>query len=98
MPTEPVPADPGPGDDPDRGAAEPDGPWWEDGWEEDPVPDHRPWAQILAECHEAAQDQASEDASLAAQLGRRGPGQPGSAEVFPGEYPGPAAQFAAAGG
>jgi hypothetical protein len=33
-------------------------------------------------------------ALAAAALGRRGPGQPGSAHTFPGEYPGPAAGFA----
>ena len=54
----------------------------------------------------AAEDQARADATaarlgltgalgaVAALNGRRGPGQPGSAQVFPGEYTGPAAQFA----
>jgi hypothetical protein len=62
---EPVPADPGPGAGPAGGTGEPEGPWWEDGWEEDPVPDHRPLAQILAECREAAGSQARDDAIIA---------------------------------
>jgi hypothetical protein len=33
-------------------------------------------------------------AAVAASLGRRGPGMPGSAHRFPGEYAGPAAGFA----
>ena len=33
-------------------------------------------------------------AAIGATLGRRGPGQPGSAERFPGEYAGPAGAFA----
>ncbi|MGH3260004.1 MAG: hypothetical protein ACRDOU_32160, partial [Streptosporangiaceae bacterium] len=33
-------------------------------------------------------------AAIGAALGRHGPGQPGSAEGFPGEYPGPAGAFA----
>ena len=61
---------------------------------------------VVAESREAAEDQARADATaarlgttaalaaVAASLGRRGPGQPGSAEIVPGEYPGPAAQFA----
>ena len=63
-------------------------------------------AQIDAGCRQAAEDQARADATaarlgltgalgaVAALNGRRGPGQPGSAQVFPGEYTGPAAQFA----
>jgi hypothetical protein len=94
MPPEPVPADPGPGVVPARSVGEPEGPWWEDGWEEDPPPHPDDVARLLAGCREAAEAQARDDAVIAAQLGRRGPGQPGSAGVFPGEYPGRAAQFA----
>ena len=63
-------------------------------------------AAIMAECREIAEDEARAAAAAArmgttgalgaigATLGRRGPGQPGSAEQFPGEYPGPAGAFA----
>jgi len=101
MPPEPVPADPGRDEDPARYAAEPDEPWWEDEeWED------YDYDEAVAESREAAEDQARADATaarlgttaalaaVAASLGRRGPGQPGSAEIVPGEYPGPAAQFA----
>ncbi len=91
MSTEPVSAD------------DPDEPWWEDeeDWEEE-----YDYAEVLTDCREAAEDQARAAqsaaragttaglAALTATTGRRGPGQPGSAEIFPGEYPGPAAQFA----
>jgi Domain of unknown function (DUF222) len=61
----------------------------------------------IAECREiaAADARAASHATrlgftgalalAGAVLGRRGPGQPGSAHRFPGEYPGPAAGFAA---
>ena len=85
-----------------------DEPWWLQ--EGDPDPDDPPppedydLREIVAECRQVAQDQARATAD-AARLGttgalaaiaaaRRGPGQPGSAQVFPGEYPGRAAQFA----
>ncbi len=48
-------------------------------------------AALLAEARELTADQAW----AAAWLGRRGPGMPGSARRFPGEYAGPAAGFAA---
>src|SRR5215470_12023390 len=91
MPPEPVSAD------------DPEEPWWED--EEDWEEEHD-YAEVLADCREAAEDQARAAqaaartgttaalAALAATAGRRGPGQPGSEQIFPGEYPGPAAQFA----
>jgi hypothetical protein len=83
-------------------------PWWLQ--EGDPDPDDPPppedynLQEIAAECRQVSQDQARVAAN-AARLGttgalaaiaaaRRGPGQPGSAQVFPGEYPGRAAQFA----
>ncbi len=103
MPPEPVPADPRRDEDPARYAAEPEGPWWEEEEWEDYDDDY---AEAVAESREAAEDQARADAiaarlgttaalaAVAASLGRRGPGQPGSAEIVPGEYPGPAAQFA----
>jgi hypothetical protein len=64
------------------------------------------YAEVLADCDEAAEDRAHAAqaaartgttaalAAIAATAGRRGPGQPGSGQVFPGEHPGPAAQFA----
>ena len=91
MPPEPVTAD------------EPEEPWWEDEEEWDEEYDYD---ELLAECREVAESQASAAraaarvgttgalAALAATAGRRGPGQPGSEQIFPGEYPGPAAQFA----
>jgi hypothetical protein len=98
MPPQPAPADPGRDEDPARYAAEPEGPWWQDE-EEDPSEGYA-FAEVLADCREAAEGQARAAATGAlaaavAMAGRRGPGQPGSAEVFPGEYPGRAAQFAA---
>jgi hypothetical protein len=91
MPPEPVSAD------------DPEEPWWEDeeDWEEE-----YDYAEVLAECSEAAEDRAHAAqaaartgttaalAALAATAGRRGPGQPGSAAILPGEYNGPAGQFA----
>src|SRR5580658_9709299 len=63
-------------------------------------------AAIITECRQITEDEARA-AALAAQmgatgalgaigaaLGRRGPGQPGSAERFAGEYAGPAGAFA----
>jgi len=63
-------------------------------------------AELIAECREVSAEEARAAAriarlghtgamaALAAALGRRGPGMPGSADRFPGEYPGPAAGFA----
>src|SRR5579863_5256703 len=63
-------------------------------------------AAMIAECRQIGEDEARA-AALAARMGttgalaaigatpgRRGQGQPGSAERFPGEYPGPAGAFA----
>jgi Domain of unknown function (DUF222) len=83
--------------DPDL-CPDPDGP---------PGPGEVDLAAIEAECREITADEVRA-AGLAARLGttgalaagaaraagRRGPGQPGSADSFPGEYPGPAAGFA----
>src|SRR6266851_2534 len=72
----------------------------------DPDPEEYDLEEIDAECRQISEDQARAAANaarlgttgalaaIAAMSGRRGPGQPGSAQVFPGEYPGRAAQFA----
>jgi hypothetical protein len=99
MPPEPVPADPGwDGDlawldrDPEREtwldrAREHEDPPLEEEYE-----DYEPLTeQELAEIREAAADELL--AVGAASTGRRGPGQPGSARVFPGESSSPAAAF-----
>jgi len=86
-----------------------DAPWWLEEGDPDPEDDPPPeeeynLEQVIAECRQMAEDQARA-AATAARLGttgalaaiaatRRGPGQPGSTQVFPGEYPGGAAQFA----
>jgi hypothetical protein len=74
--------------------------------EDDRPPEVYDFGAIVAECREVSGDQARAAAAAArvgatgavaaigAMLGRRGPGQPGSAQVFPGEYPGRAALFA----
>ena len=100
MPLSPVPADPGPDDlawldrDPEREC------WLDRAREHDEPPepgedeyeDHYPLTeQELAEIGEAAADELL--AVEAASPGRRGPGQPGSARVFPGESSSPAAAF-----
>ena len=63
-------------------------------------------AAMMAECREIAEDEARAAAlaarmgttgalaAIGAALGRRGPGQPGSADQFAGEYAGPAGAFA----
>jgi hypothetical protein len=87
-----------------------DEPWWLEEGDPDPLDDDPPGEydlrEIAAQCRQAAEDQARAAANaarlgltgamaaVAALNGRRGPGQPGSAEVFPGEYRGRAAQFA----
>jgi hypothetical protein len=88
---------------------EADEPWWLEEGDPDPEEDAPPdydFAEIVAGCRQAAEEQARADAAaarlgtagalgaIAAMSGRRGPGQPGSARVFPGEDSGPAAQFA----
>jgi hypothetical protein len=99
MPPEPVPADPGWDEDlawldrdPEREcwldrAREHDEPPLEEGYE-----DHEPLtAEELAGIRDAAADELL--AVEAATTGRRGPGQPGSARVFPGESSSRAAAF-----
>ncbi len=85
-----------------------DSPWWLE--EGDPDPDDDPppgdcdLQEIAAQCRQISEDQARAAAN-AARLGatgalaaiaaaRCGPGQPGSARRFPGEYPSRAPQFA----
>ena len=103
MPAEPVPADPGPDDDLawldrdpmtagerqaslDRLCEQDEPPEEEDYEDYDPLT-----AEELAEISEAAADDLL--AVKAATTGRRGPGQPGSARVFPGKSSSPAAGF-----
>ena len=101
MPSVPVPADPGWDDDlawldcdPERDhwldrAREHDEPDLED---EDEYCDHDDLtAEELAEIREAAADELL--AVAAASTGRRGPGQPGSARIIPGESASTAAGF-----
>src|SRR5436305_486909 len=99
MPPEPVSADPGRDEDlawldrdPERDT------WLERAREHDdpPEPDEYDYFPELtpgelAEIREAAADELL--AVKAATTGRRGPGQPGSARVFPGESSSPAAGF-----
>jgi len=68
-----------------------------------PLPGEIDMDAIAAECAEIAAEEADAAAraaragatgALAVGLGRRGPGQPGSAQSFPGEYAGPAGSFA----
>ena len=94
----PVPADPGPGDlawldrDPEREC------WLDRAREHDEPPEpeeYEDYAPLtpdeLAEIEDAAADDLL--AVAAAASGRRGPGQPGSARVFPGESSSRAAGF-----
>jgi hypothetical protein len=90
MPVSPVPADPGPDDLAwlDRAGEHDEPP--EPGEEE--YEGYAPLTeQELAGIREAAADVLL--AVEAASAGRRGPGQPGSARVFPGESSSPAAAF-----
>src|SRR6266567_8426284 len=106
MPASPAPADPGRDDDlawPDRDPmtaaerqasldrlCEQDEGYRED--EADEYGDVEPFtAEELAEIRHAAADELL--AVEAATTGRRGPGQPGSARVFPGQSSSPAAGF-----
>ena len=106
MPTSPAPADPGRDDDlawPDRDpmtAQEREASLdrlceQDEGYREDEADEYggfEPFtAEELAEIREAAADEML--AVEAAAAGRRGPGQPGSARVFPGESSSPAAGF-----
>ena len=94
----PVPADPGPGDlawldrDPEREC------WLDRAREHDEPPEPEEFEDYapltpdeLAEIEDAATDDLL--AVAAAASGRRGPGQPGSARVFPGESSSRAAAF-----
>jgi hypothetical protein len=99
MPASPVPADPGWDEDLAWLDRDPERESWLDRageYDEPPEPeeyeDHCPLTgEELAEIGEAAADELL--AVEAATAGRRGPGQPGSARVFPGESSGPAAAF-----
>ena len=100
MPPEPVPADPGPDEDLAWLDRDPERLVWldrardhdEPPGEEEEYEDYAPLtAEELAEIEEAAADELL--AVKAATTGRRGPGQPGSARVFPGESSGRAASF-----
>ena len=104
MPPEPVPADPGWDEDLAWLDRDPERETWLDRAREhdEPPPDeeyadHDPLTaeeltgEELAEIREAAADELL--AVGAATTGRRGPGQPGSARVFPGESASPAAAF-----
>ena len=103
MPPEPVPAEPGWDDDPawtrpdpmtaaeleaalDRVCEQ------DEGYCQEEHEDFEPFTpEELAEIREAAADELL--AVEAATTGRRGPGQPGSARVFPGQSSSPAAGF-----
>jgi hypothetical protein len=103
MPQQPVPADPGRDEDlawldRDPMTAEEREAWLDRVCEHDEPPepeeyeDYAPLtAAELAEISQAAADELL--AVEAATTGRRGPGQPGSARVFPGESCSPAAAF-----
>src|SRR6516164_8689518 len=103
MPPEPVPADPGWDDDLtwlDRDPATPAerAEWLDRVAEADDPPEPEEYEDFdlftpgeLAEIRQAAADDLL--AVKAATTGRRGPGQPGSARVFPGESASPAAGF-----
>ena len=99
MPPEPVPADPGWDEDLTWLDRDPERETWLDRAREHDEPpleeeyaDHEPLTeQELAEIRDAAADELL--AVEAATIGRRGPGQPGSARVFPGESASPAAAF-----
>ena len=99
MPASPAPADPGWDDDLAWLDRDPERDCWQDRAHEHDEPpqeeeyrDHEPLTEEeLAEIREAAADELL--AVEAASSGRRGPGQPGSARVFPGESSSPAAGF-----
>jgi Domain of unknown function (DUF222) len=99
MPPSPVPADPGRDEDLAWLDRDPEREVWLDRAREHDEPpgdeeyeDFEPLTlEELAEIREAAADELL--AVKAATTGRRGPGQPGSARVFPGESSSPAAGF-----
>ncbi|MGH3258682.1 MAG: DUF222 domain-containing protein, partial [Streptosporangiaceae bacterium] len=88
------------------GEEPPDPDLWPDP-EDPPLPGEVDLDALFAECREITADQARAAAMAAAAgttgalaaaaaraTGRRGPQMPGSAQCFPGEYPGPAGGFA----
>src|SRR5215470_18855621 len=103
MPAEPVPADPGREDDlawleRDPMTAQEREEWLDRVAEHDEPPEEEEYedydpltAEELAEVRQAAADDLL--AVEAATTGRRGPGQPGSARIFPGESSSRAAGF-----
>jgi len=99
MPASPAPADPGRDEDLAWLDRDPERDCWRDRAREHDEPpqeeeyeDHQPLtAEELAEIEAAAADELL--AVGAASTGRRGPGQPGSARVFPGESSSRAAAF-----
>ncbi|HMI24013.1 MAG TPA: hypothetical protein VK594_05970, partial [Streptosporangiaceae bacterium] len=99
MPPEPVPADPGWDEDLTWLDRDPERQTWLDrAREHDDPPEPEESGGFpgltpdeLAEIEDAAADELL--AVEAAASGRRGPGQPGSARVFPGESSSPAAAF-----
>src|SRR5690348_5476672 len=99
MPPEPVPADPGWDEDLAWLDRDPERETWLDRAREHDDPplevehaDYTPLTEEeLAEIREAAADELL--AVEAATTGRRGPGQPGSARIFPGQSASPAASF-----
>ena len=103
MPQQPVPADPGRDDDlawldRDPATAEERAAWLDRVAEADEPPEPEEYEDVapltaaeLAEIRQAAADELL--AVEAATTGRRGPGQPGSARVFPGESSSRAASF-----
>ena len=105
MPPEPVPADPGWDDDPAWSRPDPMTPEEREAWldwvcEHDEPPDldanedGEDFAPLTAEEIAAAREGAAAGPAVwAAVAGRRGPGQPGSARVYPGESASRAASF-----
>jgi hypothetical protein len=99
MPPEPVPADPGCDDDLAWLDRDPERETWLDRaleHDDPPKPEEFGGFPELTPDELAAIEDAAADELLAveaATTGRRGPGQPGSARVFPGESSSPAAAF-----
>ena len=104
MPASPVPADPGWDEDLawldrdperecwlDRACEQDEPPELEESGDNALLTDEELTEEELAEIREAAADELL--AVEAATTGRRGPGQPGSARIFPGESSSPAAGF-----
>jgi hypothetical protein len=104
MPVSPVPADPGWDEDLawldrdperecwlDRACEQDEPPELEESEDNALLTDEELTEEELAQIREAAADELL--AVEAATTGRRGPGQPGSARIFPGESSSPAAGF-----